>query len=155
MRKLLVVAVGLLAFGNLGFAQAAKGKNSDAEQKLTSSESKLWEAWKNKDGEPFKQNLTDDSVMIDMTGIVQGKDKAVDSMMKTPCEVKSYSLGDIKVDWVDKETALLTYKAQADATCGGQKVPPAVYASSIWVNKNGKWLNAFHQETPVGTAPAP
>ena len=26
----------------------------------------------------------------------------------------------------------------SDATCGGQKVPPSVYASSIWVKKGGK-----------------
>jgi uncharacterized protein (TIGR02246 family) len=144
----------VLAFGTLGFAQAAKGKNSDAEQKLTSTEKQLWEAWKNKDGEPFKQSLTDDSVMIDQTGIVQGKDKAIDNLTKTPCEVKSYSLGDIRVSWVDKDTALLTYKAESDATCGGQKVPSPVYASSIWVKKDGKWLTPFHQETAAGTAPA-
>ena len=154
MRKLLVVAVGLLACGTLGFAQAAKGKNSDAEQKVASSEKQLWEAWKNKNFEPFKQTLTDDAVMVDMTGIVQGKDKTLDGLTKTPCEVKSYSLGDIAVSWIDKETALLTYKADSDATCGGQKVPSPVYASSVWVKKGGKWLNAFHQETPVAPAPA-
>lgn len=154
MKRLLVVTVGLLAFGTFGLAQAAKGKNSDVEQKLTSSEKQLWEAWKNKDSAPFKQNLTDDSVMIDTTGIVQGKDKAVDSLTKTPCEVNSYSLGETKVAWLDKDTALLTYKADADATCGGQKVPPSVYAASIWVKKGGKWQAAFHQETPAGPSPA-
>jgi len=154
MRKLLVVAVGLLAFGTMSFAQATKGKNADAEQKLISAEKQLWEAWKNKDGEPFKQSLTDDSVMIDQTGIVQGKDKAVDNLTKMPCDVTSYSVGDIKVDWIDKDTALLTYKADADATCGGQKVPPSVYASSLWVKKSGKWQAAFHQETAVGPGSA-
>ena len=153
MRKLVVVMVGWLALGTFGFCQAAKNKNSDVEQKLTSAEKQLWEAWKNKDMSPFKQNLTDDTVMVDPTGIVQGKDKAVDSLTKAPCDVKSYSLGDIKVDWIDKDAALLTYKADSDATCGGQKTPPSVYAASLWVKKNGKWLGAFHQETPVAPAP--
>jgi hypothetical protein len=150
MRQILAVAVGLFAFGTLGFCQASKGKNSAVEQNLTSSEKQLWQGWKNKDVSPFKQNLTDDSVMVDQTGIVQGKDKAVDNFTKMPCDVNSYSVGDIKVDWIDKDTALLTYKADADATCGGQKVPPSVYASSLWVKKSGKWQAAFHQETPVG-----
>src|SRR5438105_1904886 len=149
MRRILVVTVGLLAFGTLGFCQA-KSKNSDVEQKLISSEKQLWEAWKNKDVGPFKQNLADDSVMIDQSGIVQGKDKAVDSMTKTPCEVNSYSLGETKVNWIDKDTALLAYKADVDATCAGQKVPPSVYAASIWAKKGGKWQTPFHQETPVG-----
>ena len=153
MKKLLIVAATLLALGALAFSQAAKSKNS-SDDKLISAEKQLWEAWKNKDGGPFQQSLTDDSVMIDQTGIVQGKDKAVQSIAKSPCDVKSYSVGDIKVDWVNKDTALLTYKADADATCNGQKVPPSVYASSIWVNKGGKWLTAFHQETAVGPNPA-
>src|SRR2546423_12440473 len=131
MRKFLVT-VGLLMFATFGFGQASKGKNSDVEQKLTSQEKQLWEAWKNKDMSPFKQNLTDDTVMVDPTGIVQGKDKAVDSLTKAPCDVKSYSLGDIKVDWIDRDAALLTYKADSDATCGGQKTPPSVYAASLW-----------------------
>ena len=154
MRKLLVAAVGLLALGILGFAQAAKGKDSDAEQKIISSEKQMWEAWKNKNFEPFKQNLTNDSVMIDQSGIVQGKDKSLDVLTKVPCEVKSYSLGDITVTWVDKDTALLAYKAESDATCGGQKVPSPVYASSIWVKKGAKWLTPFHQESAAVTAPA-
>ncbi|HWC16475.1 MAG TPA: nuclear transport factor 2 family protein [Terriglobales bacterium] len=149
MKKHLVVAVGLLVCAVPGFSQAAKNKNSDAEQKVVSAEKQLWEAWKNKDFEPFKQNLSADSVMVDMGGIVYGKDKAVDMLSKTPCEVKSYSLSDTKVDWIDKDTALLTYKADSDATCGGQKSPPSVYASSLWVRKAGKWQAAFHQETPI------
>ena len=152
MRKLVVVAVGLLMFGTLGFSQAAKGKNADVEQKLTVAEKQLWEAWKNKDMGPFKQHLTDDTVMVDPGGITQGKDKAVDFMTKNPCDVKSYSLGDMKVDWIDKDTALVTYKAQSDATCGGQKTPESVYAASLWVKKNGKWLGAFHQETAAAPA---
>jgi hypothetical protein len=154
MKKLLVVALALLALGVLGFSQAGKGKSSGSDEKLISSEKQLWEAWKNKDVAPFQQSLTDDSVMIDQTGIVQGKDKAVESMAKSPCDVKSYSVGDIKVDWVNKDTALLTYKAESDATCSGQKAPSPVYASSIWVNKSGKWLTAFHQETAATPTPS-
>ena len=153
MRKFLVT-VGLFVFATFGFSQASKGKNSDVEQKLTSSEKQLWEAWKNKDMTPFKQNLSDDSVVVDQGGVVQGRDKVVDTLTKTPCDVKSYNLGDIKVDWMDKDAVLLSYKADSDATCGGQKSPPSVYASSIWVKKSGKWQAAFHQETPAGQSPA-
>lgn len=152
MRKFVVVAVGLLMFGTLGFSQAAKSKNADVEQKLTAAEKQLWEAWKNKDMGPFKEHLTDDTVMVDPGGVTQGKDKAVDFMTKNPCDVKSYSLGDMKIDWIDKDAALVTYKADADATCGGQKAPSPVYAASLWVKKNGKWLGAFHQETAAAPA---
>jgi hypothetical protein len=42
----------------------------------------------------------------------------------------------------------LTYKGVADGTCGGTAIPP-VWASSIWVNRGGKWSAASHQETPI------
>lgn len=155
MKKLFVLAAGLLLFAIPGFSQAAKAKNSDAEQQVVNAEKQLWEGWKNKDFDPFKQNLSADAVMIDMGGIIYGKDKAVDMLSKTPCEVRSYALSDTKVDWIDRNTALLTYKADSDATCGGQKSPPSVYASSIWVDKNGKWQGVFHQETPIGQGSNP
>ena len=144
MRNLVVLAIGLLSFGTFGISQAEKGKNTDVEQKLTSAEKQLWEAWKNHEMGPFKENFTDDMVDVDQGGMMQGKDKLIDTMTKNPCEVKSYSLSDMKVNWIEKDTALLTYKADADATCGGQKAQ-AKYHSSLWIKKNGKWLIAVHQ----------
>lgn len=152
MRNLVVLAIGLLSFGTFGITQAEKGKNTDVEQKLTSTEKQLWEAWKNHDSAPFKQNLTDDVVAVDDGGIVQGRDKLVEAIAKDTCDVKSFSLNDPKVNWIDKDTALLTYKIEVDGTCGGQKPPPG-YASSLWVKKSGKWLTAFHQQSPA-RAPA-
>jgi hypothetical protein len=144
MRKLLVLAIGLLAFGPPCLAQS---KNSAAEQKLIGAEKQLWEAWKNKDAAPFKEYLTDDTVNVTPNGVERGKEKAIESIAKSPCEVKSYALTDFKVDWVDKDAALLTYKAAEDATCNGQKIPPTVWASSLWVKKGSKWVAPFHQET--------
>jgi hypothetical protein len=96
MKKLVVVAVALLAFGTFGVSQAAKGKNADVEQKLTTTEKQLWEAYKNNDMSPFKQNLTDNIVTADQDGIGQGKDKLVAGMSKNHCDMKSYSLSDMK-----------------------------------------------------------
>ena len=122
MRNILVLAVGLLAVGTFGVSQAAKGKNSDLEQKLTSMEKQQWEAWKNHD--MTHNSITDDVVFVSENGIMQGRDKLDDMMTKTPCDVKSYSLDDMKVNWVDKDAALLTYKDDVDGTCGGQRLPP-------------------------------
>jgi len=36
----------------------------------------------------------------------------------------------------------------ADGTCAGQAIP-TVWASSLWVNRKGKWTAFLHQETPV------
>ena len=152
MRNLVVLAIGLVSFGTFCVSQAAKGKNSDVEQKLTSTEKQLFEAWKNHDMEPFKQNLTDDVMVVVGDGILQGRDKLIDAMTKEACEAKSYSLGDMKVSWVGKDAAVLAYKIDVDATCGGKKSPSPVYASSLWAKKNGKWLTVFHQESAAAPA---
>jgi hypothetical protein len=63
------------------------------------------------------------------------------------CAVASFSLSDFAYMWLDKDTVLMTYKANQDGTCGGKKIAPKVIASSIWQRQGGKWVSPFHQET--------
>ena len=115
---------------------------------IIATEKKLWEAWKNKDIKPFKANLAADSIMISDAGVAT-KAAALKDLEGMPCEVKSYELSEIKVTFLNSSAALLTYKSTQDATCGGQQVPPAVWSSSAYVLRNGKWLAISHQETPA------
>ncbi len=156
-RYLPLAALLSLAFASISFAQppaaspspAAKPAMSKAQirGRLIATEKKLWEAWKNKDAKPFKANLSADSVMIADSG-VSGKDQAIKDLTEAPCEVKSYTLSDFKVTFLSSGTALLTYKGAAEGTCGGAAIP-SVWASSLYVNRGGKWLAASHQETPA------
>jgi hypothetical protein len=51
---------------------------------------------------------------------------------------------------VDADAAFLTYKGIADGACAGKPIP-TVWASSLWVNRKGKWVAFSHQETDVRT----
>ena len=115
-------------------------------KKLSGMETKLWDAWKNKDAKPFQSWLTSDSVMIgeEGTGTKSDVTKMIASM---PCDVKSFSLSDWKLTTINSSAALLSYKATQDATCGGTAAPPVVWAGSVWVNRGGKWMALSHQET--------
>jgi hypothetical protein len=166
MKRSVLVAIGLLILMSFVWGQAGSGSkdkkqshamksDAAAEQKVIELEKQLWEAWKNKNGEPFRQNLTDDFVAVTGSGVEVGKSKTVDDVTTTQCDVKSYSLSDNRVAWIDKDTALLTYKADEDATCGGQKLPATTYASSVWQRKGGKWMAVFHQETPAEQSTQP
>jgi hypothetical protein len=119
---------------------------AQSQRTIIATEKKLWEAWKNKDFKPFKANLAADSIMIGDSGVVN-KTTAIKGLEDMACEVKSYELSDIKVTFFNSSAALLTYKATQDATCGGQQAPAAVWASSAYVMRGGKWLAASHQET--------
>jgi len=115
--------------------------------RIIATEKKLWEAWKNKDAKPFKANLAADSVMIGERGVA-GKADIVKEIASMPCEVKSFELSDFKTTFLNSGTVLLTYKGVADGACAGTALP-AVWASSVYVNRGGRWMAASHQETPV------
>ena len=148
----------ILLLATIAFSQEATPSPSPApkpamtraqSQKLIiSTEKKLWEAWKAKDMKVFKANLSADSVMVNDSG-VSSKADALKEMESVSCEVKSYALSDIKVMFMNNDAALITYKSTQDATCGGQAVPAAVWASSAYVKRGGRWYAASHQETPA------
>jgi hypothetical protein len=159
MKKQLLLALALLfACSFTVLAQEATASPSPspkpamsraASQKLIiSTERKLWTAWKNGDTKPFWTYLSADSVMIRNSGVAKKK-AALKELEDLKCEVKSFELSDFNVSWITGDTALLTYKATQDATCGGQATPTAVWASSLYVRRGGKWWAASHQETPA------
>lgn len=160
MKKLSLAALCLLAFATFCFAQEATASPSPSpkplrmtkaqlQRKLSANETKLWDAWKNKDPKPFQLNLATESVMIGETGVATKKD-VVGMMASMPCEVKSFTLSDWNVAIVNPDIAMLTYKGVADGTCAGKPIP-TVWASSLWINRRGRWLAFSHQETPVTT----
>ena len=131
----------------------AAASNDKLQADLVTKEKALWDAWGKKDGKPFEESMNPDTVGVDaVNGISIGRDTAVKQITTHNCEVKSYNLSDEKVTPIDKDAVILTYKADQDVTCGGQKMPSTVYASSIWKKQSGKWWAAFHQETPATPA---
>ena len=148
----------IVLFASVAFSQEATPSPSPApkpamsraqsQRLIISTEKKLWEAWKTKDRKVFKANLSADSLMIGDTGVASKAD-ALREMESMSCEVKSYALSDIKVTFMNNDAALITYKATQDATCGGQAVPAAIWATSAYVKRGGRWYAASHQETPA------
>jgi len=152
MKKMVTYLSILLITGTLAVARD-KDKDKDTnkasatDQKLIDLEKSMWEAWKNKDSKPFDANLAPNFTGVDVGGM---SDKASSiSYITTKCDVKDYALSDSKVTWLNKDTALLTYKAAQHATCNGKASPENILASSVFVKQNGKWWESFHSEVPV------
>lgn len=161
MKKYLPLVVTLLlAFATSVFAQDAAKPTPEASPKpkpamskaqiqrnLAASEKKLWEGWKNKDTKVFKAWVAADAVGVGEQG-VHGKADLLKDIAAGGCDVKSFELSNFKMTMVGSDTAFLTYKGMADGTCDGNPIP-AVWASSTWVKRGGKWLALTHQETPA------
>ena len=119
---------------------------AQSQRTIVATEKKLWEAWKNKDMKPFKANLSADAIMIGDGGVADKK-TSLTAMEGMACQVTTYELSDIKVTFLNSSTAIMTYKSTQEATCGGEKVPPTVWSSSVYVMRGGRWYAASHQET--------
>jgi hypothetical protein len=91
--------------------------------------------------------ITNDSINIADGMVEKGKQQQLEAVAGSGCSVKSFSLSDFSYMWLDKDTVVIMYTATQDATCSGKKQPDKVIATSIWQNKNGKWMSPFHQET--------
>ena len=127
-------------------AHAASDSNDMLKTKLVALETQSWVAWKNHDGKFFEQFLSDDHVEVGFGGVTDKKN-VVAGVTSPACTVKSYAIDHFALAVLDKSTAVLTYHASQDTTCGGTAVPSPVWASSLYVKRSGRWLNATYQQT--------
>lgn len=142
-----VMTISVIAQDKPMESKKKKGGDPAVEQKLTQMEKDLWEAWKNRQLEPFKKAMAAESMNVGSTGIA-GTEEAL-KMLSGDCKVAGYTVDQPQFLWIDKNSVLMSYHATQDATCGEQKVPPEVWASSIWAKHGNEWKAVFHQETPA------
>jgi len=62
-------------------------------------------------------------------------------------KIQSSKTSDMKVVPINATSAIVTYKLEQKGSMSGQPFPSPVYASTVWVQKNGKWWAVFHQES--------
>ncbi|PZR74916.1 MAG: hypothetical protein DLM52_08600 [Chthoniobacterales bacterium] len=120
----------------------------DLKHDLVKLEKQSWEAWKNRDGKFYENFLYDDHVELG-TGGPFNKSSVVSFVGSPVCAVKSYTVDHFELTTFDANTALLTYHAAQETTCSGKAVPSSVWVSSLYVRRDGRWLNALYQQTPA------
>ena len=164
MNKLIALALLVLACvsSSPGQGGQAKPENSNAfkeadkalikpdtsalKETLVNLEKQSWEAWQKRDGKFFQEFLADDHVEVGFGGVAN-KATVVTGVASPVCVVRSYTVDRFELTVLSADTALLTYHAQQDTTCGSVAVPSPVWASSFYVKRGERWLNAFYQQT--------
>ncbi len=122
-----------------------------SEADMTAKEKGAWDAIKKKDYDGFGNMLASDYVEVTDDGVF---DKA-----GIVADVKDFNLTDAAFsNWkmlpIDNDAVILTYQTTLKATYKGAEVPPGPYRSAaVWVNRDGKWLAFYYQQTPVKTMP--
>ena len=139
-------------FGSiLSLSPALGGEQPDAgalKTQLIELETQSWVAWKNHDGPFFERFLSDDHVEIQPGGRAT-KANVVAGVASQGCTVKDYSITNFTLTVFNPTTALLTYRAEQHTVCGTASVPSPVWASSLFVLRDGRWVNALYVHTPA------
>jgi len=132
----------------LALAVVAPSLASDVKEDIVAAEKNAWKAYVNHDAKAYGDSMTEDAVVAAATGgILTGRQAILADLKSTPCKVKSFDLADTKVRQLSPDVAILSYNLTQEVTCGEAKLPPKVFATSIYVRQGPKWRWTSYQET--------
>src|SRR5882724_9872903 len=124
-----------------------------SEADMIVKEKAAWDTLKKKDYAAFGDLLASDYIEVTDDGVFDKPGIIAD--------VKNFDLTDATFsDWkmtsIDNDAVILTYQTTLKATYKGAEVPPGPYRSAAaWVNRDGKWLDFYYQQTVIKTMPPP
>jgi hypothetical protein len=144
-------AAVLLMLGCTVAVVAQAGSKAAVEKTLIANENKINEAVAKHDVKTFNDLVASDAMSADGMGFMKVAEfvKSIDDM-----KIASWHIMDSKVYWADDKTAVVTYTWMGSGTFKGEPVPPTTYASTVWTERNGKWIAVYHQES-AAAPPSP
>ena len=155
----LVFAMACTPMNNENTSNANKGTETKTSamptvDDISAKEKAAWDGFKRKDEAAFKKYLLPDYFGVTAGG-VSDTAQSLNGMKDT--ELSDYTLADWKLTTIDKDAVLLTYTATNEkATYKGKPVPTGpYYEASVYLNRNGEWLNIYYQETLEQKMPMP
>jgi hypothetical protein len=120
---------------------------------IETRERQTWEQLKSKSWDAFAATLDENFVFVGGPGVF-GKAETMDTLKKV--ELLEYTLSDFRFVKVDADLAVITYTAVDKSTDQGKSTGgKPIRNSTAWVNRNGKWLVGYHQESEVLEMPEP
>jgi len=92
----------------------------------------------------FASLTADDAVFIDPHGPASKAE-----VMKNVAEfrLQDYSIEDVKLVRLSERSGLIAYKLAEKGSSHGREFTAKVFVSSIWAERDGKWMCLFSQET--------
>ncbi len=108
--------------------------------------------WKN-DAERYGHHLIDEALLVfPETGVI-GRQVALDAIRQENAEGRRWAevdIGDVHALELGRDAAVLTYRVAARWEHEAARYTSL--ASSVFVQRNGEWKLALHQQTPLETA---
>ena len=152
MRLLFVVLLLLSAtVAPLASAQTPGDERLLAE--LTALERASWEAALKEDKDFFRTYMAPEFKGLFADGTVADREDFLRNM--DDFHLVKYSMGDVSLLRINEHAVMVLYRAGFEGVHKGKKLSQSgVESSSLYVRRDGKWLEIFYQETAT-SPPAP
>lgn len=138
---------------NANMATETKAAAPLSEAEATAKEKELWDTIAKQNLDAFAASIADDQIYVSNDGV---HDKASTIKGVTGFIPSDVVFSDWKFVPIDKDATLATYMVKIKGTMNGTAFrESSAYASSLWVNRGGKWVALFHQDSDVLTMPPP
>jgi len=160
----LIVVAAILVFGlalerpmiSAAAAQApdshdAKTSPSSLQQQIVAKEREGLDALKAGNLEQFANLTADDAVLVDAQGPAS---KAQVMKNVAGFNLTDYSMEDVRFVQLSPTSGLIVYKISEKGVSRGKEFAAQAYISSIWAEREGKWVCLFSQETAARPAMA-
>jgi hypothetical protein len=125
------------------FAIVAGALASPEKEKIITAEKNAWQLIKDKKFDDFEKMLGPDFRGVYSSGINM---KAKEVTEVRTLDFKSYTLGEMDVVFIDRNTALIAYPVTVEGTESGKDISSKMNAASIWKKEGGAWHIAFHTD---------
>ncbi len=132
----------------------AKSKSAaPSADEMFAKEKAAWDTLKQKDYDAFGNMLASDYIEVTNEGVV---DKAGIIAIVKDFVPTAITYSDWKMLPIDNDAVILTYDLTLKALEKGKETQPGPqHAAAVWVNRDGKWLAFYFQQTPVKDTPPP
>ena len=133
----------------ISFLPTAIAWAADLQSDLMAKEELLWTAWGKNDAETFRKNVAGDAVQIGSSGAYDSLEAILQAMNKQSCSMSDFDARDVKMRKLSGEVIVLNYTYSQKGICNGDSLPPRLSVTSIYVQKEGRWMAAHYHESPL------
>jgi len=120
-------------------------------QELLALEKQYWNAIKDKDPATATSLSDDPCVVVGAQGVGElAKSELAKMLHGASYELNAFSLDDVHMRQISDDVAVLAYKVKEDLVVDGQQVKLQAFDSSVWVQRDGKWVCVVHTESLAG-----
>jgi len=129
-------------------AQAEKATKTSVQalqEQIVAKERQELEALKSGNTQEFASLIAEEAVFVDPRGTAS---KAEVVAHIGDFKLLEFSMADIKFVALSETSGVIAYKLTEKGASHGREFTSTAYASAVWVQKDGKWVCVFSQETP-------